>query len=644
MTPHHKSLLFVLAISTVASRCFAQAPAPAAPAAAATAAPTDDQSSALLEESPAIRAALTLPRQKPSDYLDAIMALIALDRAQLAKPIVDELAKLPLTDEQRADLVRQFGSSTILQLARAKELAPAGAQFADACMAAAHAETNDSQAVAALLAKMLAGPSPEVRALARNDLVTTGRTGVIETLQMLAQEKDRERRNILLRAAAHMDPLVRGPLLAMLDTDDAALHADVAALLKHLKVPQAAPLLSANEAALSHAIEQYRDGMQPFALTELNQVEMWRWCPGNKLIVELVPADDARVIWMSRLAQQRARISPNNQDYQRDAIVLSLEAAALVRRAFEMGGQPRCESAISERFAGQHLSAGVQPLNRLLADALDADYPNAAIAVADELGRRRDSRVLFTADSQPSPLATALHSPNRRVRFAALSAIMAIDPPSPYPGSSRVPEALAWFASAAGERRALVAMPSLAAATNLAGMLNANKFYAEATNIGIDAVKLARQSADVEMIFVDHDIDGRGVRDALYELRIHPNTGDVPIALLAPDGELIAAEKLASEHDRIIAVPRPHSAEVVARRIEQLQQVAGRDATSAQERLAQAEQAHSWLDQLDVTRRFYTIRRTAQRNHASLQPAPQSPAPSTSEPLRDTELPAPPES
>jgi hypothetical protein len=187
-------------------------------------------------------------------------------------------------------------------------------------------------------------------------------------------------------------------------------------------------------------------------------------------------------------------------------------------------------------------------------------------------------------------------------------------------------------------------MPSLAAATNLAGKLNASQLYAEATNFGLHAVMIARQSPDLEMVFVDHDIDGRGVRDALYELRIHPTTGQVPIAILAPDGELMAAEKLAGEHERIIAVPRLHSAEHVIRVVEQLQQLAGRDATTPDERLAQADQARRWLDQLEATRRFYTIRRPAQLNQRSLRPAPQPPASPTSASLPEAELPTPPES
>jgi hypothetical protein len=515
-------------------------------------------------------------------------------------------------------------------------------------MAAAAAKTNDGQKVAAILNDMLTNPSPEARDLARNDLVATGRAGMVVTLQALANETDANRRDILLRAAVRMDPFVRGPLLAMLDTEDASLRSSVTELLQHLRVPQAAPLLPASSAsaerALTHALSQYRAGMQPFELDANNDAEIWRWCDAAKTLSSArVPSDDARIIWMSRLAQQRAWLEPKNADFVRTAMLLTLEAGALLNYA-EQAGLAACSPTSSESFFQNLTSAEPQLLNRLLAGALEAGYSNAAIALIDELKSRRDPRVLFTADAKPSPLADALHSSNRRVRFAALEAIMAINPTSPYPGASRVPEALVWFAGASGERVAVVAMPSLAAATNLAGKLNASQLYAEATNFGLDAVIIARQSPDLEMVFVDHDIDGRGVRDALYELRIHPTTGQVPIAILAADGELMAAEKLAGEHERIIAVPRLHSAEHLTRVAEQLQQLAGRDATTPDERLAEADQASRWLDQLEATRRFYTIRRPAQLQQPSLRPAAQPPASPTSASLPEAELPAPPES
>ena len=51
---------------------------------------------------PAVRAALELPRSQPADYYQAIGWLIDLGRPELAKPILDELAKLQISDAQRA--------------------------------------------------------------------------------------------------------------------------------------------------------------------------------------------------------------------------------------------------------------------------------------------------------------------------------------------------------------------------------------------------------------------------------------------------------------------------------------------------------------------------------------------------------------
>ncbi|MEX0613760.1 MAG: hypothetical protein WD229_16695, partial [Pirellulales bacterium] len=204
--------------------------------------PSPDTGSPVLETNPAVRAALELPRKTPAEHFQAILWLIDLGRPQLAKPILEELTKLQLTDEQRASLVAEFGSRSMLQLARTAELAPAGATFADACMAAADAAANDPQRIAALIAQ-LTDPSPEVRQIARADLAATGQAGATATLESLATATNSNDRAMLLPAAAHMDPLVIGPLLAMLDSGDAALRTDAAALLNRLRVPQAVPFL-----------------------------------------------------------------------------------------------------------------------------------------------------------------------------------------------------------------------------------------------------------------------------------------------------------------------------------------------------------------------------------------------------------------
>lgn len=563
----------------------------------------------LLETNPAVRAALELPRKDPKDFVQAILWLIDLGRPELAKPILAELTKLQITDPQRIALVAEFGSQGMLHLARAKDLAPDGATFADACMAAAAAAANNPQRIATLV-KQLVDPSPEIRTIARHDLAATGQLGVTAALEALAQETDLGKRAAFISAAELMHPLVDRPLLAMLETNDPNLRADVAMLLRQLAVPQAVPLAATDaasaERALATAIANYKRGTPPFAADESNQVELWKWDDATKkLSAARVPVDEVQTIWIARLASELARIRPNSFADQRQALVLRLESAGLASGPGKAAGQsPPTFPSLPK--------ADPQLLNAALADALKSNYSHAALALVDALGQRGDVNNLLTADAKPSPLASALASPNPRVRFAALKAMMALNPAAPYPGSSRVPEALTWFAGCTGERRAVVAMPTNAAAGDLAGQLAADKLSAEPTNRGRDAVDIARTTPDLEAIFIDMNIIVPGIRQALYELRISPTTGDVPIALLAADGRLEAAQRLAAEHTRVIAVPRPHTADVVARTVEDLAKLSARDAVPPAERAAQAEQAKKWIAQLSSGNRpFYTFRRTA---------------------------------
>jgi CheY-like chemotaxis protein len=594
--------LALAAFIALCPRVIAQPPED--PAAVPTAAA--DDAGPPLETDAAVLAALELPREEPADFFQAIIWLIELDRPELAKPILDELVKLEVTDAQRAALVEEFGSRSMLLLARTKELGPAGVEFADVCTMAAANAASDPQRLATLIQQVV-GPSSELRQLAANDLAAAGQAGVKATLEALARETDPNRRAALAGAAVRMDPLLVGPLLAMLSTNDAALRGEVSQLLTRLGATQAAPFLAASSASaerpLEEAIGKYSAGTPPFAPDEANHVELWHWNDATKqLVAARYPQDEARVIWTARLARALAQLQPGNRNYQRQAWLLGAESAGLIGTSNDL------------------FTAIDSPLiDEVLAEALERDYAHAAIAAANELGRRGDVQLLQAASGQPSPLANALAHSNRRVRFAALSAIMAMDPPSPYAGSSRVPEALAWFAGSTGERHALVAMPTNVAATDLAGMLAANGVSADATNRGRDAVDMARQNADLEMIFVDIDILLPGIRQVLYELRANEETGQVPIAILAADGQLEAAERLANEHDRVIAVPRLHTKEIVARTVADLSVLAGRDWTSPEERAEQALQAIHWVESLiSKNRKFYELDRATPAITASL--------------------------
>jgi CheY-like chemotaxis protein len=557
------------------------------------------------ETDPAVLSALDLPRSKPADYLQAVFLLIDLGRPQRAKPIFDDFLKLSITDDDRLAFVEQFGAASMLKLARAQELAPEGAVFAQACMALAAAARDNPQHIQTLI-NQLADPSLEARLAARHDLAAIGPKAATATLEALARETNRNRRAALAEGVADMHPLVDGMLLAMLDTRDNALRAQVATLTRQLEVPQALPLLASTNTSLEQQIRDalfsYEHGTPVFPGDHQGQVEFWQWDDADKRLSSVrLMASEARTLWLSKLARMLYRLRPDSPEYQRQALVQAWEATALDSPTRRAAPDPQKTAILS-----------TQMLNEILADALKQNYPHAAAAAADALAMRGDRNALFAGNGQSSPLTDALASPSAMVRFAALRAIMALDPSSPYAGSSRVPDALTWFAGGGGVRQAVVAMPTQAAASDLAGQLRAHSIAAEATNRGRDALLMARDMTDVEAIFVDMDILLPGIREVIYELRTNPSTGTIPIAILAADGQLEAARKLAAEHHGVIAISRPHSAEVVASTLKSLADVAPPDTLTADERAAQAAQARSWIAKLESAGRpFYVFRRTA---------------------------------
>ena len=573
------------------------------------------------ETNPAVLSALELPRTKPGDYLQAVMCLVDLGRPELAAPIFKELEALQLTAAQRAELVTEYGSYRMLQLARTKQL-PGGAAFAESCLAAAAAQARNPQRLASLI-DALFDPSPEARLLARADLAHTGRDGAVAVLEALAREQDPQRRAALAKAAAAMYPLVVGPLVAMLDTHDAALRSEVVSLLSQLGVTQAAPLVASSasaERALKVAIRDYQHGAQPFASDGTGQIELWLWDDADgKLSSAKYSIADVRSIWIARLALRLTELAPDNRAYHRQALLYNLEAVTI--QSPHLGN---CTSPADQLAAG----ADVAMLDDVLSDALKLDLAGAAVAAADLLAERSDASVLVTADARPSPLARALTDPHRRVRFAALRAIIALDPERPFPGSSRVPAALGYFAGATGRRGAVAAMPTAVRATALAGQLAAAGIEAKAVDTGFATVQAAVGMADLEMIFIDMDISGPGAREVVYQLRAAPTTALVPIALLAGDGaRLVAAQQLADAHRRVIAAARPGSEQELQAIVARLEKLAGRDATTPGQRADEATQAITWLARLlDSDHSFYQLGRQAPVIEGSLYRLEASPS------------------
>jgi CheY-like chemotaxis protein len=290
-----------------------------------------------------------------------------------------------------------------------------------------------------------------------------------------------------------------------------------------------------------------------------------------------------------------------------------LESAALLAAASpEQPSQPAA-------FAQMIATADTTMLNSVLSDSLKGNYINAAVAAAKRLADRGDVSALYAVTPQAAPLVNALDYPNPRVQFASLSTILKLNPASPFPGASRVPETLGHFATGADQRRAVVAMPGVDRASNLAGQLTKLGIDTEPATRGAAAVRQALQSADLELVLVDVDIDAPGIRDVIFALRSSPATGQVPIGILATSERLETAKQIANDHSRVIAFVRPQTDEAITPIVERLSQLSARNQLSPKDRAAMATQAMAWLaDLLSREQTFYDLKRQAPVIQAAL--------------------------
>lgn len=574
----------------------------------------------LARPDPVIEAIVNTPRDEPKDFARTLFALIDLGAIEQAKPILADLIGQQLDERALAALVGEFGSAPFLKLANHPALGPEARDFSSRSMAAAAAQSRSPERLASILQR-LTSKNTRQQTSALVDLRTTGRAGV-ELLLSELPKGEKERQNRLRQAVVQMAPLSTPLLLGALGArgeQSQALATQAAIALGELGEHQAVPFLAVlatreppastlREAATwsfeqitdrpfsfesfeqitSRGIEQYLAGGPPFPPDAAGNVPLAVWDPQTKQIRSArMRATQVGVVLAARLAAGQTAILGDRPDLVRQALVLTLESQAILKRA----GLP---------MAAGDLVANASPdrLNNALSAAMKANHSGAAAQLCDALAATNDIGVLSTTRGQLSPVAEALQAAHPAVRFAALRAVMKLNPPGPFAGSSRVLRALEYFASSDGRQVAVIATPNTRRSASIGGLLNGAGAKALITNNGGEAIQLAATGADVSVVFVDMAIINPYVRETVFRLRRQPASAGVPIVLTAGAGRLSEAEKIAREHSSVIAMPRPHTAQDAASLAQQAIATLPPDWPNANDRATYASQASLWMAKL----------------------------------------------
>jgi len=598
---------------------------PAADAPAAEPAPTLAD---YARRDPAIAAVLELPRTTPAQQLRAILMLIDLGHADVAGQIVPELLGAKLDDAQKGALVGEFGTAKFLKLIRLDapggQAADAGPlaglrEFAETCIAAADAAAKDPAHIAKLLAGLNA-PVEADRYAARVDLRATGDAGMIAAIHALADAKDEATRGNLLAALADMRPAIDAPLLALLADSEGQLRRDAAELAGHLRIAAALPWLStiAVTSTDSSAVSAARTAIAQLGYPEPTAVEVqkllrdrlaaikstpvatidegtagrwWSWNPQTKeLVAATYAVPQLRALSAARLARALGEVGGLAEPNDRRAVLLySLEESALLDRD--------ADAALKQVVAAMTPA----DLSAALANAAKEQYTAAAVQIAEELGRRGDAAVLASNGGLPSPLAAALASHDRALRFAALGAIMQLNPQRSFPGSSEVANSLWYFVGGAGEPTAVAAAPAMLVASDWAGKLRGMGYDATPVRTGRDALVTAIDPAiapRLGIVVLDSDIGQPLLGEVVYQLRISDLTAGVPILIAASGPRLAAAQRVAEANPLVYAMPRPDGDGALATLVNETLALRPLPLAPTEERTAQAKQALEWIGKL----------------------------------------------
>ena len=574
-------------------------------------------------DSPAVAAVLATKPSTPADMTRAAKVLSDLGRPDLARDLIKKVLAANLDQRQLAALEEQFGSALFLTMASRGDLAPEGKQLADLVMTAANSVLEDPARLAELV-KQIQDPSAEVRIRALNGLKRARGAGVAPLLAVLADPARSDEYTNVRAALVQLGGSALGPLRAALESPDANLTVEVIRVLAELgpresivyllapstsdrpdaKVREAAQAAMvktlgqtpgkklASEMLLREAQEHFQR-LHPPGVDGEGRVKVWSWdaATGQPVGNEMTAAG-ASLALAARFAREAYSV-----DTESDEIRLLYLATLLEQAAYE-NGLDKPLTAQPDTPAAKVAGFGASVVEDVLKFAVDAGHSVAATAAARILGQIGSAEELLCQGPQPSTLVRAAQHDDRRLRFAAVEAILALDPQKPFAGSSRVGDVLISFATSSGRRGALVAAPTSQEALRIGGYLVAMGYELEIAVTGRELIQAAIASSDYELALVDTSIDRPTAALLIQQLRHDYRTAELPVALMARSGRLAEAERIAA-HDRLVAAfPRPHNAETVQRQVEQLLALPGREAVALDERRHQALQSLRWLAEL----------------------------------------------
>ncbi len=562
----------------------------------------------------------------PAELMQAVVALVQLDRLDAAKPLLQQLLNSKPDAITSADLIHRFGGATILQLADDPRLQPEGALLARQILGAAATAAHDPARLAAAV-QQLASPSADVQRSALATLHDGGAYSVPPLLAAIIDPAQASFRSLAEGAVVSLGSDAIKPLVAVLADNDSPRVVEAIRLLaaigdKGSAIYLLAPCFAADSPpavrqAASQALQQllgttgnstdavtllareaqaYLDGQRVLGPDDGFSATVWNDDPATKqFAVAAYSPKWAAAFVALRLATDLRRLEPDSIDARRLYLVSLLESAV-----YRVGLDAPLPTGPGSA-CGRAAELGPAAVSDALAQAIDMGRPAAVQAAARVLQQIGDARVLLTGGPQPCPLVEALRSKYRRVRFAAAAAIMSFHPRQPFPGSSYLTDSAANLATATGRRRAVIGFPTTPTAQQLAGLAAASGYEPQTANLGFGVFDAATQSTDTEIVLISGRIARPGAFDLIQQLRGDPRSALLPVCVMGELADYPLQMKRFATEPKVFVVLRPEKPAEMAAAMAKGVQLSGDEIIPPALRLRDSITALDWLAEMALS-------------------------------------------
>lgn len=558
------------------------------------------------------------PPQTPLEYWDAVDYLVRTGQPGQAAPYLQAFLQANPDDATLLQIRDRYGVGSVLNLADYPETRPQAESLLNRFNEAARRQARDPERLRRFVAA-LTGSQTEQR-YALENLRPAGPYAVPYIVETLSEPglSGRDRGRLVVNLA-RLGPPALPAIVAMLDAPDATLAADAADALGRLGDPRAIPFLTFSavrqpESVLTEparqAIAQLTGrswgsqirsplrlliGEAERYLTHTGSLgadpaEVWVWQDGN---VAPRPATTGQIegYYGLKLARQALTLVPTDRQAQ------GLVAALALQKSVESVGIAAFPQQDPLGAYALAVAAGPEVMANVLRLALDRNLPDVAAAAATVLGNVADRDVLYIPTSPPHPLVAALDASDRRTRFAAAQALVNLEPPRPFPGSSRVVPVLAQFAAVRTAPRVVVVDGSPTRANTVASTLSQLGFDPLVASSGKEGFRLAASSADVEAVLIEPTalVEPWTARDLIVNLRADSRTRELPVLIHAQLDLQNRLRTIVQDNPKVAFIVTPVSARASAPSLQRELARLGARPLSAAERAAYAQQATGLL-------------------------------------------------